>query len=154
MNEYLDSSDEGISQSHLLRMLGLGCFNVFFALPINVTSDVIFIISQDSLQFYQGWTAIHSDWKPILFPKSLWSAEKWNSFTVHWDEWINPFTALMFFALFGLTPEARKGYRRFFRFFGRLLGAKLTGDMEDELPEVVFRSGRGTNVTIPSNISS
>lgn len=155
MSDHLDSSAAEIDQIEFLRMFALGCFDAFITLPINSMGLVINIVATSPLfTFYQGWTFIHSEWGPVLTPKSLWSTTKFGVFSVYWNEWINPFFALVFFALFGLTPGARKGYRTLFRALRRLFGAKQGGSTEEGLPDVVFKSGRGTNTTATSNVSS
>lgn len=149
MNEYLGSSGEGLDQGQFYRMLALGCFDIFVTLPINLAS-LILDITADGHQFtfYQGWTFIHSNWEPVLLPKSVWSTNKWTTFGIYWNQWFNPFFALAFFLLYGLTPEAKRGYRRLFNLLGRLLGSKQDDSAEEALPEAIFKSGEGTSVTI------
>lgn len=131
-------------------MLALGCFDMFITLPIQVIA--LFISAMDSapFRFYNGWTYIHSDWGPNLEPQSLWSTSKWTVFIVHWDEWLYPFFALVFFTLFGLTPENRKGYRRFFRVLCRPFGTKHVVITDEVLLEVVFKSGKGADASYTS----
>lgn len=155
MSEYLNSTEEQLSQSHFYRMLALGCFNIFIILPVStilLASDIIDEGTQ--FAFYQGWSAIHSNWEPVLGTKSSWSTDKWSVFIVHWNEWINPFFALVFFALFGLTTEANEGYRRLFRFLCRPFGAKKSTSVGEPFPEVVFKTGMGSIVTVMSNTIS
>lgn len=147
MNDYLDSCDAELSQSHLYRLFALGCFDLIVTLPIAVTNLVFNFISDPSFIFYQGWTLIHSDWEPALIPKSIWSADKVSASTVYWDEWINPFLALVFFALFGLTSEAREEYRKLFRFLRRPFAVRQADIKEEVLPEAVFECGRVTDAT-------
>lgn len=151
LNEYLGSVDEGISQSHFLRMLALGCFDMFITLPIQVIALFISAMDSPPFRFYKGWTYIHSDWGPNLEPKSLWSTSKWTVFIVHWDEWLYPFFALVFFTLFGLTPEARKGYRRLFRVLCRPFRAKQEAIAEEVFSDIVFKSGKGIGASYTSN---
>lgn len=112
------------------------------------------VVTVPLFNFYQGWTFIHSNWEPVIIPKSIWSTTKLGVFSVHWDEWINPFFALIYFTLFGLTPEARKGYRKLVCLVWRPFGATQGDGTKEGLPDVVFKSGRGTNSTATSNISS
>lgn len=158
MRSYLDSGDAEISQGHFYRMFALGCFDIFITLPITTTDMVTDIVGfGPGFMFYQGWTYIHDNWEPNIVLKSVWSKEKWGAFSAHWNEWINVLLALAFFFLFGLTSEARKGYRRFFRFLARPFGVKQVDNSQktdDMLPEAVFKSGTGTNATVTSNISS
>lgn len=156
MHDYLDSCDVELSQSHFYRMFALGSFDSFITLPITITDlATTFVTVGPRLIFYQGWTSLHSGWEPVHVSKGLWSMEKSNAFLVYWAEWIDPFLALVFFALFGLTPGARKGYRRFILSLGRPFGVTQVPveTTEDVLPQAVFKSGRGTNATITSNIT-
>lgn len=154
MSGHLDSFGAGLNQSQFFRMFALGCFDSFTALPINIVDLVSsFVRTGPSFRFYQGWTVIHSDWEPVLFPKSAWSTVTWDVFGMHWVEWVNPFLATVFFALFGLTPEARKGYRRFFRFIGKSFGVKQAESVKESFSEM-FGDSREANTTAMSNIST
>lgn len=136
-------------------MFALGCFDLIVTLPTGICNMVVSITELGPLfVFYPGWTFNHSDWQPESFPTSMWSTMKRTEFALHWDEWINPFYAVVFFALFGFTPEARKGYCRLFRFLMRPFGVRQAVTTEEGLPDVVFESGRGTNATVTSNASN
>lgn len=71
-------------------------------------------------------------------------------FTVHWGEWLMPFIALVFFALFGLTPEARSGYCRVIRRLCTPFFSPQANSKEEELAEAVFKSGRDSEINTPS----
>lgn len=131
----------------------MGCFNSFITLPITFTGLVSNVIgSGPSFNFYQGWTFIHSSWEPVLVPNSIWASFKWSAFSVYWDEWVNPFFALVFFALFGLTPEAMKGYRNALRCLIRTFGVGQAESLK-ELPGM-FEDRGVTNTTVTSNVSN
>lgn len=154
MNDHLNSFDAKLSKSDFYRVFALGCFDVIITLPIAITNVVVSITELGPLfVFYPGWTYNHSDWYPESFPKSMWSTIKWSVLSVHWDEWVNPFYAVVFFVLFGLTAEARTGYRKFFRFLGGRFGIGKGDNTEEWLPDIVFEGGERTNVTVTSNVS-
>lgn len=153
MSNHLGSFGAELNQSQFFRMFALGCFDSFITLPITFTGLVSNVIgSGPSFNFYQGWTFIHSNWEPVLVPKSIWASFKWSAFSVYWDQWVNPFFALVFFALFGLTPEAREGYRRAFRCISRPFGVQREESVKD-LPGM-FEHGGVTNASATSNVSS
>lgn len=154
MSEFLDSSEEGPSQNYYYRMLALGCFDIFTILPVGVMQLAYSIASDERFSFYQGWSFVHLEMDPFFVPKSVWSTEKWDVFTVHWNEWIYPFLALAFFCLFGLTPSAKSEYRRFIYIIARKFGANQKVSVEEELPEAAFKSGRETNATFVSGTPS
>lgn len=94
MGEHLGSLDADLNQSQFLRMFALGFFDSLITLPISITSLVANIINAGpNFKFYQGWSAVHSSWDPVLVPKNLWSMDKIVVFSVYWDDWINPFFA-------------------------------------------------------------
>lgn len=155
MSDHLNSTDTEPSERDFFRVFALGCFDAFITQAISITIMVKnTAVDGPYLTFYQGWSFIHSDWEPASIPKSMWSTSKGAASAVYWDKWVNLVYALVFFALFGLTSDARKGYHRFYRFLGRPFGIGQAESMEDELPGAVFKSGRGTNATATSNISS
>lgn len=153
MKETLDSSEE-LDQSHFFRMFALGCLDSLITLPIAILGLVTNIIGTGPFfRFYLGWTAIHSDWEPTLFPKSVWSIVRWNVYSLNWDKWINPFWALVFFSLFGLTPEAKKGYGRLFRYLRRPFGIRQVESTKESLPKMFGHDGEA-NTTFTSNVSN
>lgn len=145
MKTFLDRSGDGLSQSHFNRMLALGCFDILITLPIGAVQLALTIRQSEPLVFYRGWTFIHTDWDPILFPERLWSMSKWTAFVVHWNEWLVPLYAVVFFPLFGLTPVAKEGCRKSFRFLFRRFGAKQEASSGGVLTEVVFKSVNETS---------
>lgn len=153
MSDLLDSFNAELNQSQFFRMFALGSLDTFITLPIAIIDMVANIIANiPEFSFYQGWSFIHSDWGIFLIPKSTWSTSKWGVASVHWNEWIGPFFALIFFALFGLTPEARKGYCKLFRLITGPYGAmRERNTTEEEFKDIVFK--RETSATIMSSIS-
>lgn len=66
--------------------------------------------------FWPGWKAVHSD---ITVVDKV-TAEEWMSSgpgfvsNVRFTQWINPLIAVVFFALFGITEDNKRWYRRIF----------------------------------------
>lgn len=152
---YLESQDAQISQGDFYRMFALGLIDSLLTLPITTFKLTLsFLEVGTQFSFYQGWTLIHSDWEPALVPKRIWSTYKWIVVVEHWSNWTGPFTAVVFFSLYGLTPEARKGYHRFFRLMRKPFGVKQAESPVDELPGIVFNSRERTTATGTSDISN
>ena len=121
------SSGETETESDFWRIFTLGCLDIILTLPVGMINIVTTVLQQGRSStpfvFYPGWTYIHSDWWPAYVPKNIWdNGGVWTRFAVHWDEWIDPFFSLLFFALFGLTRDARTQYSCLFwgsmKFFG------------------------------------
>lgn len=77
----------------------------------------------------------------------MWSSTPFATFDVIWNEWVNVFFALIYFALFGLTVEARAKYRRAFHLAIRPTGLKLTA-ADSELSTVNFGSHHVANEAV------
>lgn len=153
MNEHFGSSETELNRSQFFRLFALGCFDSFITLPISFMALVTNIVGSGPLfNFYQGWSLIHSNWGPVFSPKSVWATLKWSIFSVYWDEWFNPFYALVFFALFGLTPEAREWYYKAFRCVSRPFGVQREESVKDL--RGMFEHGGVTNASATSNVSS
>lgn len=145
MNEFLSSSNS-VNHSSYLRILALGCLDIFVTLPIGILGLVI-DVKQNMIVFYTGWTVLHTEWEPLGITKEMWGSTPFGTFDVKWNEWVNVFFALIYFALFGLTAEARAKYRRTFRLFLRPTGLKLT-TTESELSTVNFGTQHVANEAV------
>lgn len=113
-----------ISRGIYSRVMALGCVEALFTLPVSI---FMFIsdIQPPPNEFYPGWKAVHANFSTIpMNPASNWSKDVWFTITVIWELWTNPVIAFAFFALFGLTEEARLTYRKFFCAVMRPLGLK------------------------------
>lgn len=113
MNNFLDSN-LSVNRSNYWRMLVLGCLDAIITLPAILIS-LIRARKEIPLEFYQGRALVHTDRQHLLFPKSAWEPVGfWDIFNVKWYEWSAPLFALVFFLLFGTTPQARARYWRVF----------------------------------------
>lgn len=145
MNEFLSSSST-VNHSSYLRILALGCLDIFVTLPIGILGLVV-DVKENVIVFYPGWTELHTDWEPLGIMKEMWSSTPFATFDVKWNEWVNVFFALIYFALFGLTVEARAKYRRVFHLAIRPTGLKLTS-ADSELSTVNFGSRHVANEAV------
>lgn len=145
MNEFLSSSSS-VNHSSYLRILSLGCLDIFVTLPIGILGLVV-DVKENVIVFYTGWTELHTDWEPPGITKEMWSSTPFGTFDVKWNQWVNVFFALIYFALFGLTAEARAKYRRAFHFALRPIGLNLTAEVS-ELSTINFSSQHVANEAV------
>lgn len=59
MNEFLSSSST-VNHSSYLRILALGCLDIFVTLPIGILGLVV-DVKENVIVFYPGWTELHTN---------------------------------------------------------------------------------------------
>lgn len=101
-----------ISRSIYHRMIFIGCLEAIVMLPVSIAFIIPYCIASPN-SFYQGWggeASVNSSRIPTVL-SSDWRSNTLMTETYEWDLWINPFTACVFFATFGLTRKARETYQ-------------------------------------------
>ncbi len=153
MNEFLTSSPD-LTRNKYNRLMVIACLDTIFNLPI-LFIDIITTILQGkdaSLNYpYISWKNVHdgaggnfpgSSLSSIMqIPASEWSTNGWDVFTVKWNAWVYVLHAIIFFSVFGTTPEMRNHYRSAFWFVPERLGYKRRRVSEVEtVSDVAFNS--------------
>jgi len=156
MNEFL-SSGQDITHNKYNRLMVIACLDTFVNLPVLITMIVTEILrGKESLLNYPyiNWKNVHDGAGGVLSglslgsieqtPVSEWNTDAWFLFNVKWDEWLYVLHAVMFFAVFGTTPETRQYYRTAFWFIPQRLGYKgrRVSEVETVL-DVEFNSNPG-----------
>lgn len=149
LNEFL-ASCTSISRGAYVRAMALGCLDALVTLPIVILNIVLAVLeSMTPFVFYPGWSELHSNWTPLITPKSEWAPDFWGVFAIKWNEWISPFFALIFILLFGFTEEARSKYCSFFWFVVKPFG--LEPRVRQTMSNVVFQSVNFNAATVDSS---
>lgn len=136
MRRFLPSNGV-VSHGQYARILALGLFDAAITLPVGVLTLVIDVMGTP-VPFWPGWAAIHNNWGPILIPADVWTSDLWSHFEGRWTQWVNVLYSIVFFALFGMTGEARACYKKAFWRVARSLGMKQP--VSPEMSDVVFQS--------------
>ncbi len=153
MNEFL-SSGRDITHNKYNRLMVIACLDTLFNLPVAI---LIFLANitqgkERSLNYpYISWKNVHDgaggnapglSLSSILqTPASAWSTSGWDVFGVKWDEWNYVLHAIIFFSVFGTTPEMRQHYRTAFWFIPERCGYKRQRVSEEEtVSDVAFNS--------------
>ncbi len=156
MNEFL-SSNRDITHSKYSRLMVIVCLDTLSNFPVLITIIVTDILEgEDSgLNYpYISWKNVHdgaggtfpglSLSSIVQTPASEWSADRWDVFVLKWDEWVYVLQAIIFFSVFGTTPEMRQYYRSAFWFIPERLGYKRRRVSEAEtVSDVSFNSNPG-----------
>lgn len=128
-----------MNQVNFIRIMILGCADAIITLPLN-TAGLIIVSFQNKLDFWPGWTVVHSDFDIIpQISSDVWRDLIMTKISIEWSEWVYVGLSILFFALFGLTGDARRGYVRFFWSFMAFFGYKRP--VEHDLSVVEFGPG-------------
>jgi len=82
----------------------------------------------------------------VQVPASEWSLDAWSVFLVKWGEWFYVLHAILFFSVFGTTPEMRQHYTSVFWFLPERIGYKRNRYPDSEvqtLSDISFDSNPG-----------
>lgn len=132
--------DPSVSGDVYLRVILLGCVDAVVTLPISIVRLVYNLLSPP-MSFYPGWEEVHANFSTIsVETASEWKKDFWVTVQVRYDLWIDLFSAIGFFALFGLTREARATYRGFFWKTMRPFGLKEPPSEDQVLSDMRFGS--------------
>jgi len=152
MNEFL-SSGQGLTHNKYFRLMVVACLDTLFNLPVLITAVVTSILAGKVSLLnhpYISWQNVHdgaeeSSLSTILAtPASVWGSDKWSMFNVKWDEWVYVLHAVIFFSVFGTTPEMRQYYKSAFWFIPERCGYKRQRVSEVEtVSDVAFNSNPG-----------
>ncbi len=135
----------------------IACLDTLFNLPVLIMIIITSILQgeQNALNYpYINWSNVHDgeggnapglSLSTILqIPASEWSTEGWELFNTKWDEWVYVLHAVIFFSVFGTTPEMRQYYRSAFWFIPERCGYKIRRTSEvDTVSDVAFNSNPG-----------
>lgn len=128
--------------------------DVLFNLPVLLISLITSILAgkNSPLNYpYMSWKNVHegeggsapglSLGSVLQVPASTWGTEAWGVFDVKWDEWLYVLHAIVFFCVFGTTPEMRRYYRSMACFVPEHFGFKGSLVSEAEtMSDVQFNS--------------
>ncbi len=156
MSEFLSSSRD-ITHSKYTRLIVIACLDTLFNLPVLITITFMDILlgQESSLNYpYISWNNVHDGEggnAPGLslssiaqVPASDWSTDRWTVFTAKWNGWIYVLHAILFFGVFGTTPEMRQHYRSAFWFIPERFGYERPRASEVETAsDVAFNSNPG-----------
>ncbi|KAI0031635.1 GPCR fungal pheromone mating factor [Vararia minispora EC-137] len=113
-NRFL-KSDSLVARDIYLRIIVLGCADIFFTLPVGAAQMIIAVNYGlhfiHRLPFYSGWSSGHSaaSSAPEIFPFSETSS--WALSTAYISSWAPVALGYIVILLFGFTPKARASYR-------------------------------------------
>jgi hypothetical protein len=140
-NTFLQTNGS-ISRPSYFRLLILGSLDILLTLPVGIIhleNEFKGLFPGFKLKFYDGWRAVHSNWGPASVSYSL---------LVSVDglipAWFEIALAIVIFALFGLTADARATYRQIFYAVGRPFGLKPPVHGNADIGTITFRPRQDT----------
>ncbi|KIY62528.1 fungal pheromone STE3G-protein-coupled receptor [Cylindrobasidium torrendii FP15055 ss-10] len=119
-NDVLRKSS-GMSSNHYFRLMAIASIDIFITVPIACFS---LMLNAEGQHFpWRGWAWLHEGyWTPSITPKALWTASPAVHILFELSRWTPVFAAFLFFALFGLTEQARNNYSTV---LGQVLGSRV-----------------------------
>jgi len=149
-----------MNSSKYQRLMLIACLDTLTNLPmiIIVLATSISEGKNSAVNFpYVSWKNVHdgigglapgqSLSSIIRIPASDWSTSTFAVFQVKWNEWLFVLLAVIFFGVFGTTPEMRQYYRSALWFIPERLGLKKRRVSEVETVwGVAFNSNPGQGV--------
>ncbi|TDL26971.1 fungal pheromone STE3G-protein-coupled receptor [Rickenella mellea] len=115
-----------MQREYCLRLVGLAFCNIIFTGPLSVF--VIVMMSRD-INPYIGWDNTHSYYSIVRqVPSMIWRANHILAIELESFRWANILCAVVFFAIFGLSGEGLRTYKRAFWSVARVFGVKHSTD--------------------------
>ncbi len=151
------SSSRDITHNKYNRLMVITCLDTIFNLPVDIAVVVMSILpgKESSLNYpYVNWKNVHDGSGGNLpgvslssitqTPANEWSTYAWGVLTTKWNEWCFVLHAVIFFGVFGTTPEMRQYYRSAFWSIPEWFGYKRwrISDVET-VSDVAFNSNSG-----------
>ncbi|KAL6308805.1 putative fungal pheromone GPCR, STE3-type [Sparassis latifolia] len=122
-NELL-SGGASLTAGRYFRLMLLSCSDMACTIPLSSYSMYIGSAGVN-MEPYISWSNVHYDFSNVeQIPAIIWQSSRSYTISVELSRWIYPFSALLFFALFGFAGEARRHYRLAFWAVARYAGLR------------------------------
>jgi pheromone a factor receptor len=119
------SSDSSLNKSLYIRLMALSTVEILGTIPLG--SFWIAFDIKEGLTKWGSWADIHSYYSVIQqIPSIVWKHNSTTVVSLELSRWSVVLCAFLFFAFFGLAPEALKHYRLVYASLARLVGASNT----------------------------
>lgn len=100
-----------MTPSRYMRLMALAVAEMLCTIPIGAYSIYINTAGVD-LEPWISWSDTHYNFSFVEeVPAFEWMSNRSFTISVQMGRWVYPFSAFLFFALFGFAGEARKNYR-------------------------------------------
>lgn len=116
------SSSTSLTVNRYFRLMLLACLEIMLTIPLSSFS--IYINTHGlTLSPWISWTDTHFNFSHVEhIPAYIWRSDRQYTISVEMSRWIYPFSAFLFFGLFGFAEEARKHYSKAFWAISSLVG--------------------------------
>ena len=105
------SANQTRMHRNFVRLVTLTCTVALLSLPLGFIAAWLFAAKSGELIAWPGMSFAHREISNIgSVRKNKWMEEAGMAAWLYWHQWIFPFAALLLFAFFGVTEEARTCY--------------------------------------------
>ncbi|EGN94515.1 hypothetical protein SERLA73DRAFT_114763 [Serpula lacrymans var. lacrymans S7.3] len=130
-------SHQALQFGHYWRLLALTGIGIICTLPYGILSLVANLVGGPLQPF--NWDVFHAGFSEVSqTPASLWASDPLGEYGLEINRWSPVFNALMFFAFFGFTKDARADYRHAWFFIIHPLSF-CSSDTDDKTSRFVAR---------------
>ncbi|KAH9987662.1 GPCR fungal pheromone mating factor [Russula compacta] len=99
-----------LNRGHYFRLMAFACLDILGSIPMGILMVVRDVNS--GVGPWTGWTGMHKDYSVVHhFSSAHWKNVPYIAASVEFPRWLLVALALINFAFFGFTDEARKHYR-------------------------------------------
>ncbi|WFD29539.1 hypothetical protein MSPP1_000548b, partial [Malassezia sp. CBS 17886] len=130
----LSSSGQAITSTKFLRMISFALIDIIINLPAMVTLFAL-DVSYQKIKKYTSWGKVHSNFGRVFeFPSYALEGQVGRRFiaTVEVSSWMLCASAIIFFALFGFSIDAKSDYISAHRFIRNLFSRNAQDDQEED----------------------
>ncbi|KAI0946033.1 hypothetical protein AcV7_010119 [Taiwanofungus camphoratus] len=129
------ATNKAMTTSRYFRLMLLSCAEMACTIPLGAYSIYINTAGVQ-LAPWVSWSNAHYDFSRVVeVPAVVWTSERSYLISVEMGRWIYPFSAFLFFSLFGFAKEAQRNYRLAFNWIVKLFGRKPS---KAEAPVISF----------------
>ena len=115
------SSRNGHNRSLYIRLMMFSGVEILLTIPLG--SFFMAVDIKQGLSRWVSWADVHSSYSVIdQVPSIVWKHDLYQALGFEMFRWLLVLCAFIFFAFFGFAEEARKNYRRVYRWFASLFG--------------------------------
>lgn len=109
-----------LTGSRYLRLMMLASMEIIIGFPTTLAVCIMNITILGPVNPWISWEDTHFDfWTVDRYTVAQWKVNGTSTALVEWNRWMSVVCGLLFFAFFGFAQEARRNYRKAWRFMGR-----------------------------------
>lgn len=117
------SQYSNLNSNRYFRLMFVASVDIFCTVPL---ATWVLVLNAAYLQPWISWDNVHANFMNIYqFPALIWQNEP-GAFGIELERWLTPFSAWIFFFIFGVHAESRRNYRTMLNSLANKVGASTS----------------------------